>query len=219
MAVNYRTGQVGLLGPSMRPRNALTGGREDVWGALAYEEMDPLHRRGIGSAAAISPIARGGAPTSPPAALSPSVSTPSVTQNPQPAAPAEEEEPYDFTGSPGYQWRYNEGLRALENGLIGRGLGLSGRAVKEAQRFGQNYAADEFSAEFARNATLAGLTPPSINSMNSLIGGFAANAGNLAMNQGQIGAQSAYNNANIWGNALNNLIQGMGMYYGGGFGG
>lgn len=208
MAVNYRTGQVNLLWPT---RNALTGGREDIWAALARElareEVGPLYRRGIGSAAAISPIARGGSQASPPAAQTPQ----------QPAA--EEAEPYDFTGSPGYQWRYNEGLRALENGLIGRGLGLSGRAVKEAQRFGQNYAADEFNAEFARNASLAGLMPPSINSMNSLIGGFAQNAGNLAMNQGHIGAQSAYNNANIWGNALNNLIQGMGMYYGGGFGG
>lgn len=128
-------------------------------------------------------------------------------------------EPYDFTGSPGYQFRYNEGLRALQNGLIGRGLGLSGRAVKEAERFGQNYAADEFNAEFARNATLAGLSPPSVGSMNALIGNFATNAGNLAMNQGQIGANSAYNNANIFTNALNNLSYGYGQYLNGGYGG
>jgi hypothetical protein len=121
-------------------------------------------------------------------------------------------EPYDFTGSPGYQFRYDEGLRAIENGLTGRGLGLSGRAVKEAERFGQNYAADEFNAEFARNATLAGLTPPSIGSMNALIGNFANNASNIAGMQGQIGANSAYNSANINNNMINSLFQAAGMY-------
>lgn len=121
-------------------------------------------------------------------------------------------EPYNFTGSPGYQFRYNEGLRAIENGLIGRGLGLSGRAVKEAERFGQNYAADEFNAEFARNATLAGFTPPSIGSMNSLIGNFANNASNIAGIQGQIGANSAYNSANINNNMMNNMFQALGQF-------
>lgn len=204
----YRGGQPGLLGG---PMDSLTRRNRREEG-LRADLMSEGYRNISGMPT------RGPAPRTAPVSAIPV----NVTQTPQAepeTAPTPEDEPYDFTGSPGYQWRYNEGLRALENGLIGRGLGLSGRAVKEAQRFGQNYAADEFNAEFARNASLAGLMPPSINSMNSLIGGFAQNAGNLAMNQGQIGAQSAYNNANIWGNALNNLIQGMGMYYGGGFGG
>ena len=67
---------------------------------------------------------------------------------------------YDFQESPGYQFRLGEGTKALERSQAGRRLG--GRAAKEAVRYGQGAASQEYGQQFGRLATIAGFGPPMV---------------------------------------------------------
>lgn len=64
---------------------------------------------------------------------------------------------------PGYQWRLGEGQRTLENSAAARGRLLSGGAIKAGQRYGQNFASNEFGNVFNRNANLAGQGMGAVN--------------------------------------------------------
>lgn len=109
-----------------------------------------------------------------------------------------------FRATPGYDFRFGEGQRALENSLVSRGLGLSGRAAKEATRYGQDYGAAEYQNVFNRRASIAGIMPPAVSNMNQAGSNFAGNVGNAQMNAGNAQA-SAYMNQ---GQALNSALQG-----------
>lgn len=60
-------------------------------------------------------------------------------------------------GSPGYDFQFNEGMRAVNNGLASRGLLDSGAAVKAAERFGQGLAATARGEELNRLQAIAGI--------------------------------------------------------------
>lgn len=97
-----------------------------------------------------------------------------------------------FEESPGYDFRYNEGLRALENNLAARGLMNSGRGIKALQQYGQGIAADEYDRGFNRFAQLAGM------GQNAVAGQGAA-----LSQAGQFGLQGAANRASGYQNAFN----------------
>lgn len=82
--------------------------------------------------------------------------------------------------TPGYQFNYDEGARALNTKLAGQGRLQSGDAMREAERYGQNYGDRIFTDQFNRLGVLAG-------------------TGQTAMSQG---ASAAANNANVTGNTL-----------------
>lgn len=64
-----------------------------------------------------------------------------------------------FTGQvnmmadPGYQFRLSEGLKALDRQAAARGGLISGSALKGAQRFGQDYASQEYQNAYNRALT------------------------------------------------------------------
>lgn len=55
-----------------------------------------------------------------------------------------------FEASPGYDFRLNEGMKAIERAAAARGLRLSGGALKDSARFGQGLASDEYGAFYGR---------------------------------------------------------------------
>jgi len=55
-----------------------------------------------------------------------------------------DEGPGDMKKSPGYQFRLDEGQKAIERGAAARGGVLSGAAVKEGMRYGQNFATNDY---------------------------------------------------------------------------
>lgn len=67
--------------------------------------------------------------------------------------------PAAFTGQvnmmadPGYQFRLSEGLKALDRQAAARGGLISGSALKGAQRFGQDYASQEYQNAYNRALT------------------------------------------------------------------
>ena len=52
--------------------------------------------------------------------------------------------PGDFEESPGYQFRMDEGVSALERSAAARGMLGSGAAAKEMTRYGQDYGSNEY---------------------------------------------------------------------------
>lgn len=125
-----------------------------------------------------------------------------------------------FQQDPGYQFRLNEGLKALDRQAAARGGLISGNAMKAAGRYGQDYASNEYQNAFnryqaERNAQL--------NPLQSLagVGQSATNyVGNAAQNMGQAQAQGAQaiGSARASGylgqsNLLNQALQGYGNYY------
>ena len=98
---------------------------------------------------------------------------------------------YDYQNQPGYQFRLSEGMKALERSQAGRRLG--GRATKEAQRYGQEYASGEFQNQFSRLGTIAGFGPQGISQSqadNPNVGGYYQGIGNAAAGKALAGNQA-----------------------------
>jgi len=58
--------------------------------------------------------------------------------------------------TPGYQFRYEQGIKAVEQSLAGRGLRKSGQALKELTEYGQGMASQEYGNLLDRYAQAAG---------------------------------------------------------------
>lgn len=99
----------------------------------------------------------------------------------------------DFVKDPGYQFRLNEGAKAVQGSAAAQGGLLSGAAMKAMQRYGQGYASNEFANAFNRD------TANKQNRFNRLSGVIDTGAraagitGQIAQTQGMQASQ-AYNN-------------------------
>jgi hypothetical protein len=63
----------------------------------------------------------------------------------------------DFFTSPGYQWRLDEGMRAVDAGAAAQGMLRSGATLKGEQKFAQGLASQEFGDYYNRLYQLSGL--------------------------------------------------------------
>lgn len=121
-----------------------------------------------------------------------------------------------LTMDPGYGFRLSEGLKALDRQAAARGGLISGGALKATQRYGQDYASNEFGNAYQRLAGLAQIGPSSAGVLNSLGQNYAGAAGqNLmaggqAVGQGYLGAGNARSSGYI--GAANALTGGLGQY-------
>lgn len=130
----------------------------------------------------------------------------------------------DFQADPGYQFRQDQGMQAIDRLYGGR---QSGRAMKDAMRFNQGLADQSYQDAFNRFQTnranklqplqsLAGLAQSSSNAIGSAAGAYGANVGNTLMNA-TTGAQNALmgganarassylNQGTNWANTVNQL--------------
>lgn len=155
--------------------------------------------------------------------------------------------PSDLTSDPGYQFRLNEGLKALDANAAARGGLISGRALKAAQGYGQDMASQEYQNAFNRYQTsrtnllnplqsMLGVGQTSANTLTNAAGNnatagsgtlsnYGTNAANLAVGAGNAQASGYIGQGNAWNNALsgvnnafNNYATGMARYGGGGYG-
>jgi hypothetical protein len=117
---------------------------------------------------------------------------------------------------PGYQFRLEQGMKALNNSMAAHGMTDSGAALKAAARYGQDYSSNEFQNAFARNeqqtndrfsrlSTLmgAGMSAANTSGQNEL--GSAQYGGNAGMAAAQYGG-----NAGMWagGQQASNIMGG-----------
>lgn len=145
-----------------------------------------------------------------------------------------------FEASPGYQFRLDEGMKAIERAASARGLRLSGSALKDAARFGQGTASQEYGDfynrrqnDFSRDYGVMtdtfnrdyGMAMDSRNLLSSLAGmgqtatqaqigagnQFAAGTSANLANRGNALAQGAMGQAGAVTSGINNLSNIYGM--------
>lgn len=108
----------------------------------------------------------------------------------------------DWRDNTGYQFRFNEGIRAIDAGAPVRN---SGATLKARQQYGQNIGSQEF---YNYMGALTGQQQVGTGAANALSGvnsTYANNAGNIAQMQGQNIANSAVARANNSGNMINGI--------------
>jgi hypothetical protein len=134
-----------------------------------------------------------------------------------------------FMTSPDYQFRMNEGVRAMDSSAAQRGMLLSGNQLRSLQELGQGMAAGEYGNYYNRMAGIAGLSQPTD------FGGFAGlgantlanlqgSRGQLTANLGNIQGAGANAQGAIMGNMFGSIPwqqigNAMGGVFGGGSGG
>lgn len=103
--------------------------------------------------------------------------------------------PGDLTQDPGYQFRLQEGQKALNSSLAARGMGESGAALKAAQEYGQGLADQTYSDAYSRwlqqNQQLGGLSGQGQQAAGSLADVYG-NQGNI-QGAGALGKTSTVN--------------------------
>jgi len=148
-----------------------------------------------------------------------------------------------FRQDPGYQFRLSEGLNALDKQAAARGGLISGRALKAAGRYGQDYASNEYMNAFNRYQTernarlaplqsLAGVGQTTATNLGNQGMAMASNVGEAYQNAANARASGYVGQANAIGGGIsqgvnylqnqqlmNRLLGGGGMPAGGGGGG
>ena len=111
-----------------------------------------------------------------------------------------------FTASPGYQFRFNEGIRGIDRGAAARGLLHSGAAVKAEQRFGEGLAASEFGDWWNRLSGVAGVGQSAVGSTAQAGQNAANNITNAYTQQGNARASSYDNTGSAINSGVNNVL-------------
>lgn len=96
-----------------------------------------------------------------------------------------------FEASPGYQFRQDEGRRAIENSAAARGRLFSGGTIKGLTRYSQGVASDEFQRYVGGLQSLAGVGQTAVNATSAYGAQTAANIGGAHERAG-VGTGSAY---------------------------
>jgi hypothetical protein len=99
-----------------------------------------------------------------------------------------------FKQDPGYQFRLTEGLNALDKQAAARGGLISGRALKAAGRYGQDYASNEYTNAFNRYQTERNARLAPLQSLAGVGQTTATNLGNQGMTMAS-NVGDAYQNA------------------------
>ena len=107
---------------------------------------------------------------------------------------------------PSYQFRLGEGMKALERQAAARGGLISGGALKAAQRYGQDYASQEFGNAYNRLAAMAGIGQTATGAMGNAAGNFGVNAGNNYMGAANARASGYVGGANALTGGLNQYL-------------
>jgi hypothetical protein len=105
-----------------------------------------------------------------------------------------------FQQDPGYSFRQDEGMKGLTRGAAANGLLGSGKYLKDAMRFNQGIASDEYGKAydrynndntqlFNRYANIAGIGQTATNNLSSAAGANASNIGQIMSNSaGAVGS-------------------------------
>jgi hypothetical protein len=125
-----------------------------------------------------------------------------------------------FQADPGYAFRLQEGMKALDRTAAARGGLLSGATLRGAQRYGQEMGSQEYTNAFNRYQaerqarlnplqSLAGMSQTSANMLTGAAGQLGQNIAQGAATMGNIRASGYMNQANALTGALG---QGLNYY-------
>lgn len=116
---------------------------------------------------------------------------------------------------PGYQFRLDEGNKAINAAASARGLGNSGATMKALARYGQDYATGEYDKVYNRNynrlSQLAGFGQDATNSMVNASANYGNSVSNNYMGLGNANAAAQVAQSNRFNNLLGQGAQGATM--------
>lgn len=112
---------------------------------------------------------------------------------------------YDYTASPGYQFRLSEGLKGVEGSAASRGILHSGGTLKGINNYAQNMAAGDFGDQFNRVASVAAGGQQAATTLGQLGAQNARSAGDFATQAGNARASGYVGQANAFNGTLKNL--------------
>lgn len=124
---------------------------------------------------------------------------------------------YDYTASPGYDFRFKEGQRAVDSSAASKGMLMSGGTLKDLTRFGQGVAAADYNDQFNRLMAVSSGGQQAATSTAGLGQNYANASSNLLQGIGQAKASGYAGQYQAFGGTLSNLAGLYGMY--GKFGG
>lgn len=118
---------------------------------------------------------------------------------------------------PGYKFRRDEGLRAVDQAsAVSRGPGISGATLKELERYGSDYASNEFQNIFSRASSLSGsglgaatgqanfTQAGATNNANTTMAG-ANNMANYTLQGANAQSAGTIASGNAWSSSINNV--------------
>lgn len=125
---------------------------------------------------------------------------------------------FKFEADPGYQFRKQEGINALDASAAARGRLLSGAQDKAVTRYGQNFASHEYDKAYQRNAqaktnsfnqlaSLARVGQVANDGISQARSEMSANVQNSTNQAANSIANNEMNQANIRSSAYNNYAQ------------
>lgn len=128
----------------------------------------------------------------------------------------------NWQADPGYQFRLEEGKKALEGSAAAKGMLNSSGTMKSLMRYGQGLASQEYgnayNREFNRLSQLAGYGQDANNSRVNATGAYGASVSNNMTGLGNAIASANIAQSNRVANMLGMGAQGIGMAYGSGAG-
>ena len=122
----------------------------------------------------------------------------------------------DFQQDPGYQFRLEQGLDAVQGSRAARGSMLSGSTLKALQDYGSNYASSEYgkaydrfnndqATRFNRLATIAGIGQTATNNVGTAGANAANNISSNIIGSANASAAGTVGSANAINNGLSSL--------------
>lgn len=118
-----------------------------------------------------------------------------------------------FQKSPGYDFAFSEGQKAVDSGAAAKGMLRSGAQVKAQTRFGQNTANQEHGGWINKLQVLAGFGQNAQQQTQQGGQQFAVNTGNLMQDAAAARASGYVGSANATSGALNGLGKLAGTYW------
>lgn len=123
---------------------------------------------------------------------------------------------------PGYQFRMNEGMKAINSAAAARGMGNSGATMKALTKYGQDYASNEYDKAYNRNfnrlSTLAGFGSQASNTNVNSAGNYGSQVAGNAIGMGNASASNQIAGANRMADFVNGSIKAAGQAAGQGGG-
>lgn len=123
---------------------------------------------------------------------------------------------YNFQADPGYQFRMDEGIKALDRSAAARGVLNSGGQGRRLVRYGQDYASNEYQNVYNRIAQIAGFGRGASSESAGVIVNTGQSVGNTLVNAGEARASGFLAGGNAISNALGQGARAFGFFGGGG---
>lgn len=119
---------------------------------------------------------------------------------------------YNFQQDPGYRFRMDEGIKAIDRSAAARGILNSGGQLRRLTRYGQDYASNEYQNVYNRIAQIAGFGTGSSSQASNTIVNTGANIGGALINAGEARASGFVASGNAIANSLSQGAKGFGFF-------